>query len=777
MPGTSQNTQRLLMELEAQFARKLPDRLRDIAAAWTEFNLDRDTARAGQLYRLVHQLAGSAASFGYGELGQRARALDERLRPHVADPGQLADTEMIALGGAIAGLCEDESIRQSERVTETAEPVSRLIYLIEDDEQLARIIALHLVDRGYMVDVLDAPDALVAAVERVEPSLVIVGLFADAPGGVSGPQVIAAINRGRTNPLPAVFLSIRNDLQTRLDVLRCGASVFLNKPLDFGVLTRQVDLLCSIEDHAPLRALLVDDDPDAAALVTTLEGAGFEVLATDSPREALERAVPFAPDVVLIDAELQSIESDAGGESIDISGVELAGVLRQDQALSQVPVGLIGADVAPDVARAAADVDAELFSRAVPPEQLVAELRSRTRRARLARASATRDSRPFRASSRSVQRIDSHTTVIEARRLSGGEELDEEGVQRLQRAIEGQLGAGRTTIIVDLAHVEHIDAAGLGYLVRLSNELPDRDGRLMLCGIDDGLVALMVRIGLDERMSRLPDRAAALEAAGKDPADPRLAPPDESGAFAALEPDELSRAQQLQRAMLPDLPEIPGTEFDVRYRPCSLLSGDFYDFVPLAPGKLAIAIGDVTGHGVTAALVMGVCKKVIKLFGTVLGSPREVLIHANNELVGELDGRTFISLVYGVLDYTAGTFEFARAGHEPLIVSSSRGIERHQPGGAALGLSLGSRFEKQLVPQTLQLAPGETLLMYTDGLLEAPSPAGEQFGAEGIDSVVRLAGPRGPSALVGALEIAYDTHRGGQPPEDDLTLLAFRLTG
>jgi len=240
---------------------------------------------------------------------------------------------------------------------------------------------------------------------------------------------------------------------------------------------------------------------------------------------------------------------------------------------------------------------------------------------------------------------------------------------------------------------------------------------------------------------------------------------------------ELAEARSKQLSMLPSLPVIPGLEFYVHYEPSHILAGDFYDFIELTNDRLGIAVGDVTGHGVNAALVMGMCKKVLNLMARMHDSPTKAVQRANDEIIKDLDGRTFVSLLYGELDPNSATLRFVRAGHEPLLVYNSERYPELQvlkPKGMAVGLTKGARFADTLKEATLTLQPGDLCCLYTDGLTEAQDPGGEEFGTARLHDLIASNGEAGAEELVQLILRQLRLFADGKPLDDDLTILTLR---
>ncbi|MHC4608239.1 MAG: PP2C family protein-serine/threonine phosphatase, partial [Planctomycetota bacterium] len=149
-------------------------------------------------------------------------------------------------------------------------------------------------------------------------------------------------------------------------------------------------------------------------------------------------------------------------------------------------------------------------------------------------------------------------------------------------------------------------------------------------------------------------------------------------------------ASQRQRRLLPArAPDIDGCAFGLGYRPCQTVGGDFYDFVEIPEGKLGVFIGDVSGHGVEAAIVMGMAKKIIQIHMRSSGEPDEAMKLANGDIYPDLDRRTFVTAFAGIIDPEGKTFTFARAGHNPAILYNpdrTPDFQRLEIAGMALGM-------------------------------------------------------------------------------------------
>jgi len=251
----------------------------------------------------------------------------------------------------------------------------------------------------------------------------------------------------------------------------------------------------------------------------------------------------------------------------------------------------------------------------------------------------------------------------------------------------------------------------------------------------------------------------------------------------------IPEAQRRQLHMLPKPPHITGFDFDCCYLPCSDVSGDFYDFVKIDETRLGICIGDVSGHGIEAAMVMGMAKKSLQLFARDGCSPKEVLALANHDLGQDLLEGTFVSAAYGILDTKKRTFTFARAGNNPpYLVNPARSpaVTTLKPPGLALGVDkVGSRFVKATQEITIQLKPGDLVFQYTDGVVEAQSPgvktalkknAQEEFGEDRLQDLLLQNTNLPIPMLLALIENAVKKHAGFAALEDDITMIAFSVS-
>ena len=254
----------------------------------------------------------------------------------------------------------------------------------------------------------------------------------------------------------------------------------------------------------------------------------------------------------------------------------------------------------------------------------------------------------------------------------------------------------------------------------------------------------------------------------------------------ALEKERLARelalAREVQQRLLPQrLPEIPGAEIAVAERPAHEVCGDYYDVVELGGGCVGVRVADVAGKGAAAAFYMAELKGIFQSAARLTRSPGAFLAQANEALAGSLGRHAFISAVYGILDQSAGTFTFARAGHCPVVMARAPewggGHWLLRADGLGLGLDAGPLFRRTLHEQVVRLAPGDVFALYSDGLVEARNAAGEEYGYDRLAQALRRHRARDADGLLTALLADQRAFTGDAAHDDDLTLVVLRWSG
>jgi serine phosphatase RsbU (regulator of sigma subunit)/anti-sigma regulatory factor (Ser/Thr protein kinase) len=233
---------------------------------------------------------------------------------------------------------------------------------------------------------------------------------------------------------------------------------------------------------------------------------------------------------------------------------------------------------------------------------------------------------------------------------------------------------------------------------------------------------------------------------------------------------ELKVAQLIQQQFLPhQLPDLPAWQVAAYYGPARVVGGDFYDFIELGEGRIGIVVGDVTDKGVPAALVMARTHSILRAEAPRLVAPGAVLARANDLLAEEMPERMFVTCLYMVLDPATGHVVFANAGHNLPYVHTPDGVVEFRATGMPLGLMAGLEYEEK----EGQIGPGDSILLYSDGIIEAHDPTGDMYGFPRLrdDMTTDLSGTELLDELLDRLH-AFTGSDWEQ--EDDITMVALR---
>jgi serine phosphatase RsbU (regulator of sigma subunit)/predicted ester cyclase len=235
---------------------------------------------------------------------------------------------------------------------------------------------------------------------------------------------------------------------------------------------------------------------------------------------------------------------------------------------------------------------------------------------------------------------------------------------------------------------------------------------------------------------------------------------------------ELRVARSIQQASLPEeVPTLEGWRITPYYQPAREVGGDFYDFHLLSEGRLGLVVGDATGKGVPAALVMSTTCGMLQLAARASGSssPSEVLVQVNEALFARIPQNMFVTCFYAILDPKSGRLIYANAGHDLPYVRRDGDAEELRARGMPLGLMPEMGYEER----EMVLEASESTLFYSDGLVEAHNPKGEMFGFPRLRALVAEHGKHGSLEEV-LLEELYSFVGESWEQEDDITLLTLR---
>lgn len=240
---------------------------------------------------------------------------------------------------------------------------------------------------------------------------------------------------------------------------------------------------------------------------------------------------------------------------------------------------------------------------------------------------------------------------------------------------------------------------------------------------------------------------------------------------------ELEIAAKVQLSLLPkEEPKVPGYEISSISIPAIEAGGDYFDFVKLGGDKLGIAIGDVSGKGVGAAIYMTLTKGILQAHAEEDVSPKNVLGKVNRLLYKTIEKNSFVSMFYAILDTKKGTLLYSRAGHNPGILCSSQGEKTKLllSKGMALGLEEGNVFSSTLLEEEIALNHGDVFVLYTDGFTEAMNEKHEEYGEDSLIKLIENNRNLSPKDLLSLILKDVKKFVDNYPQHDDMTLVILK---
>lgn len=389
--------------LRAVYAASLPEKIKEIEHAWQQLlTKDWNEANLRNMHRMVHSLTGSGATFGFAQLSDVARQLEQDLK-------QLAQAKMAPNEERLARIrvllselhqvtlhrgASDQSLEQAANESgglvaehESASsrywsPVSATrIFLVEDEPALAELLRIQLRYFGYDVTVFGTlADFCLAMRSRPDVVVLMDVTFPEAEQG--GIKAMQQIQRLRDIPAPVIFITSHDDFATRLEAARAGGIAYLPKPVNIDQLIGKLDAMTSPLSPVPYRILIVDDSKALTSYYSNvLEQAGMVVKAVNNPLEIMEPLLEFSPDLILVDLYMAGC-----------NGMELAKVIRQFESFVSIPIVFLSAEDDLDKQFSAMNLGGDDFlTKPIEPKHLVFSVSNRVRRSLLLRSFMVRD--------------------------------------------------------------------------------------------------------------------------------------------------------------------------------------------------------------------------------------------------------------------------------------------------------------------------------------------------------------------------------------------------
>ena len=239
---------------------------------------------------------------------------------------------------------------------------------------------------------------------------------------------------------------------------------------------------------------------------------------------------------------------------------------------------------------------------------------------------------------------------------------------------------------------------------------------------------------------------------------------------------ELELSQVVQRALLPQsVPSIQGVELAAFSRPSEIIGGDYFDFFQFRDGSHGLVIADVSGHGVSAGMLMSSLQMAIRTMAPETDVPAEILERINRFYIHNINFTTFVTIFLARFDPATLTLTYVNAGHNPPAVrrKSDSTISWLRPTAPAIGLA--EEFRARM--ETISFEEGDSLLLYTDGLTEVLNISNEEFGQERLGALVQQYADRPAPDLLQSIRREVSTFGGGRPLVDDVTMVALKISG
>jgi phosphoserine phosphatase RsbU/P len=247
---------------------------------------------------------------------------------------------------------------------------------------------------------------------------------------------------------------------------------------------------------------------------------------------------------------------------------------------------------------------------------------------------------------------------------------------------------------------------------------------------------------------------------------------ERSAAQLEVQERELERAREIQQSLLPkEIPQLAGFEVATAWRPARVVGGDYFDVLRLGDDRLGICVADVVGKGLSAALLMANVQAAVRLFARDSGSPASVCSRLNAVLCENIAIGKFVTFFYGVLDARKRMLQYCNAGHPlPILVSANNSLKQLPAGGAVLGVFPAWNYQDSVIG----LNPGDRLLLFTDGIIEAAGSDGQEFGENQLAALAKTNRTR-PASELNNLVLARVTDFCSGQLQDDATLLVVAV--
>ncbi|RME88728.1 MAG: response regulator, partial [Planctomycetota bacterium] len=241
--------------------------------------------------------------------------------------------------------------------------------------------------------------------------------------------------------------------------------------------------------------------------------------------------------------------------------------------------------------------------------------------------------------------------------------------------------------------------------------------------------------------------------------------------------EDMEKARGVQAKLLPEaLPDLEGFDIGTFYCSCKEVGGDYFDIIPIDQRHTGIMIADVSGKGVSGAMVMVMVRSIMKMVAPNHLSPRDTLIEVNKLIAKDMKMGMFVTALYMILDEVDRKLTICCAGHNPALVWRHKSLSGSymKPSGMALGITSSSVFENALKEEVVQLDINDLICVYTDGVVEAMSPKYEEFGEEQLLQVVSQHVNKSCEEIIDSIYESILAHEDTAPRHDDISIIAIK---
>jgi diguanylate cyclase (GGDEF)-like protein len=395
----AETAQERMNNLRVSYAASLDEKIARVEAAWGKLEQGVwDGEAAHTLHRLAHNLAGSGTTFGFPAISERAHTLELLLKAITerASPPTVAEHARVA--GALAALKQAHNQTDTQATTNlrslavasytpaviSSSPLAderenRLIFLAMADPELGQDLGLQIGYFGYQVNTLVDLGGLLGCIRQTRPAALIIDSALLERDGAGALRMI----RQSHETVPIIFISIRDDLETRLHAVRAGGAAYFTMPVGIGGLIDKLDALTQRHEPEPHRILVVDDETELATYYAlTLQQAGMATEVITEPLDVMRALVEFMPDLILMDMYMP-----------DCNGLELAAVIRQQEAYVGIPIVFLSTEADFNTQLKAMHIGGDDFlTKPIEPDQLISAITSRVRRSHVLRSFMVSDS-------------------------------------------------------------------------------------------------------------------------------------------------------------------------------------------------------------------------------------------------------------------------------------------------------------------------------------------------------------------------------------------------